>query len=492
MQTGQAYAFGPFELDGGTRRLARDGDPVALPDRQIEILSLLITNAGQVLSKDTLIAAAWKDVAVSDNSLEQAISSLRRTLGPAPDGSQYIETLARRGYRFNAAVTHSVARQDDASLERLVAPYRAFVEGRAALETLEPDAVARARDVFADVVEAAPDYAPGHIGLANAQVLSFEATRSDETPDGGALLAAGQHARDACRLDPGSGDAWSTLAVVLSRTGFSTEATAGARRAVALEPDNWRHSVRLAFVTWGEERLHAAHRALTLLPGAALAHWLAATVYVAREALEEAERELTNGTQAQKNQPEGERLGAVGLHLLLGLVRLARGSEADALREFDRELEAGPSAHVYARESCSNAWYAIGAVRLRRGQKKEAREAFAHTLDMVAGHPGALAATAALADPGQRVASKKRLDHRLTALRSHGGGVEAAVFAGVHDLWSGGGDANLIARLVHDALLAAPNRTSSGWTIPVEPLLHVSAAPGSWAAVLTTLRSSAV
>ena len=479
MQTGQTYAFGPFQLDGGARRLARDGDPVALPDRQIEILSLLISNPGQVLSKDTLIAAAWKDVAVSDNSLEQAISSLRRTLGPAPDGSQYIETLARRGYRFNAGVTRSVARQDDASLEQLVAPYLAFVEGRAALETLEPDAVARACDVFADVVEAAPDYAPGHIGLANARVLSFEATRSDETPDGGALLAAGQHAREACRLDPGSGDAWSTLAVVLSRTRFSTEATAAARRAVALEPENWRHSVRLAFVTWGEERLHAAHRALTLLPGAALAHWLAATVYVAREALDEAECELTNGTQAQKNQLEGERLGAVGLHLLLGLVRLARGDEADALREFDRELEAGPSAHVYARESCSNAWYAIGAVRLRRGQKNEAREAFAHTLDMVAGHPGALAATATLADPGQRVPSKKRLDQRLTALRSHGAGVEAAVFAGVHDLWSGGGDANLIARLVHDALLAAPNRTSSGWTIPVEPLLHVRATPAS-------------
>lgn len=117
MQTKQTYAFGPFQLDGGTRRLARDDDPVALSDRQMEILRLLISNAGHVLSKDTLIEAAWQDVAVSDNSLEQAISALCRTLGPAPDGSQYIETLARRGYRFNAAVTRSVARQDDASLE---------------------------------------------------------------------------------------------------------------------------------------------------------------------------------------------------------------------------------------------------------------------------------------------------------------------------------------------------------------------------------------
>ena len=58
-----------------------------------------------MLSKDALIAAAWRDVAVGDNSLEQAISSLRRALGAQDDGTPYIETLARRGYRFGAAVT---------------------------------------------------------------------------------------------------------------------------------------------------------------------------------------------------------------------------------------------------------------------------------------------------------------------------------------------------------------------------------------------------
>ena len=87
MQTGQTYAFGPFQLDGGARRLVRDGDPIAVSDRQIEILRLLISHAGQVLSKDTLIEAAWQGVAVSDNSLEQAISSLRPD---ARTGSRWI------------------------------------------------------------------------------------------------------------------------------------------------------------------------------------------------------------------------------------------------------------------------------------------------------------------------------------------------------------------------------------------------------------------
>ena len=170
--------------------------------------------------------------------------------------------------------------------------------------------------------------------------------------------------------------------------------------------------------------------------------------------------------------------------LLLGLVRLARGDGTSAVSEFEHELETGPSAHVYARESCSNAWYAIGAVRLRAGLRSEARTAFARALDTVAGHPGALAATAALADVDQRASTKQRLDHRLAALRSHGASVEAAVFAAVAEV-CGGGDAD------HAALLAEPNRTGRGWTIPVEPLLHVSAAPAPWATVLTTLRSSA-
>jgi DNA-binding winged helix-turn-helix (wHTH) protein len=91
------YTFGPFEIDEGARRMARGGEPFELPDRQLDILLLLVSKAGQVVSKDALIDAAWKDVAVGDNSLEQAISALRRTLGVAPDGQSWIETLARRG-----------------------------------------------------------------------------------------------------------------------------------------------------------------------------------------------------------------------------------------------------------------------------------------------------------------------------------------------------------------------------------------------------------
>ncbi len=402
LSKGPVYSFGGFQLDGSARRLALGNEPVALPDRHIDILLLLVSRPGQIVSKDELIEAAWKDVAVGDNSLEQAISSIRRKLGAAPDGSAYIETVARRGYRFGAPVARAVPRQSDAELEALLAPFRMFVEGRSEIETLTEGAVKRAREVFSEVVAASPDYAPAHLGLANALALSFDATRSDEQPDVAALLRSVTHAREACRLDSSYGETWATLAFVLSRTGAATEAIAAGRRAISLEPDNWRHYVRLAYASWGEERLRAADHAVKLLPGLALAHWLAATVHVARQSFDEAVRELSKGTAAQDQQQEGGRFGAVGLHLLRGLVCLARGDNDTAEAELARELSFEPAGHIYTRQASANTWLAIGAIRLRGARLAEATAAFDEALARVPGHPLALAAISVVGDEGRR------------------------------------------------------------------------------------------
>jgi len=489
LQPGPIYAFGGFQLDEGARRLALGNEPVALPDRQLDILLLLVSRHGQIVSKDELIEAAWKDVAVGDNSLEQAISSLRRKLGMAPDGSQYIETAARRGYRFVAPVARSVPRRSDADLEALLAPFRMFVEGRAAIETLAEEAVGRARDVFTEVVAASPDYAPGHLGLANALALSFDATRSDERPDVPALLSAAGHAREACRLDAGLGEAWATLAFVLSRPGAAGEAVAAGRRAISLEPDNWRHHVRLAYASWGEERLRAAGHAVRLLPGLALAHWLSATVHVARQSFDEATRELTAGTAAQDHQQEGGRFGAVGLHLLSGLVSLARDDREAAEAELTRELTFEPAGHVYTRQACANTWLAIGALRLRQSRPAEAGAAFARALERVPGHPPALAAMSVVTERDSRESARARLAARLTQLRALGASVEAAMTGAIPEALAGRHAA--AAGLVHAALQSAATGTSAGWTLPIEPLLHVSAHPAEWEDVLALLRTRA-
>ena len=280
MSSGTILSFGPFQLDLKSRRLLRQNEPIALGARQFDLLHVFATRPGQILSKDSLIESAWRDVAVTDNSLEQAISGLRRMLGP-----EYIETHARRGYRFAADVTRSDVRETDAALEALLAPHRMWIEGRAALETLERDQIIHARAVFERMVVQVPDQAPAHVGLANACAMQFEMTRTDREPDRRALDAALTHSREACRLDAQYGEAWATLGFVLDRTGDHADARASLRRAVALESDNWRHRLRLSYASWGEERLREARRTLALLPGFPLAHWLAASVHVARQTL---------------------------------------------------------------------------------------------------------------------------------------------------------------------------------------------------------------
>ena len=334
-----------------------------MPDRHVGVLLELLSNPGTILSKDAIIGAVWGDVAVTDNSLEQAISALRRAIGDGPEGQSCIQTVARQGYRFTAAVTRRAARASDETLDALLAPHRAWIEGRAALETLERGQIVHARNVFEGVLASTPDQPSAHVGLANACIMQFEMTRADPHPDRASLETAARHARDACRLAPDYGEAWATLGFVLDRLGHQVDALAASRHATTLEPDNWRHHFRLAYVGWGEERLRESHRTLALMPGFPLAHWLAATVHVARQSLAAAERELSAGiagmsaAHAEPNVVGGRsKFSGVALHWLRGLIQMARG-EHDAAREsFDRELARESSGHLYARECCANTW----------------------------------------------------------------------------------------------------------------------------------------
>lgn len=478
MSPKELFAFGPFQLDARAKRLTRDGDPVALTGRHFDLLHLLVSKAGQILSKDALIEAAWPDVAVTDNSLEQAISSLRRALTP-PAGHPYIETQARRGYRFTAEVTRLEPRETDDALDALLAPHRAWIEGRAALETLERGQIVRARDAFEGVLAQVPDQASAHVGLANACAMQFEMTRAESAPDRAVLEQALHHAREACRLDPQYGEAWATLGFVLDRTGRHDDALAASRRAVALEPDNWRHHLRLAYASWGEERLREARRTLSILPGCPLAHWVAASVCVARQTLSEAEREVRAGLSAPS-----ERFSGIALHWLGGLVLLSRGAYEQARDAFERELSSEGSGHLYSRECCANTWYAIGALEHRRGRNDAALHAFHEALQRLPRHPMATIGVAVMRGAS---AVPERPTMQVSAERLPA--VDQAI-VGAAWLVLSGGDQAAAARLVDQALVDAP-AGSAGWLLLLEPLLHVSADPTPWASALARLRNRA-
>lgn len=99
------YAFGPFRVDTASRHLFRENVRVPLTDKAFETLVWLVRKQGEVVTKDELIREIWPDTFVSEDSLTQNISALRRTLEDDPAQPRFIATVARRGYRFVAPVT---------------------------------------------------------------------------------------------------------------------------------------------------------------------------------------------------------------------------------------------------------------------------------------------------------------------------------------------------------------------------------------------------
>jgi tetratricopeptide (TPR) repeat protein len=119
---------------------------------------------------------------------------------------------------------------------------------------------------------------------------------------------------------------------------------------------------------------------------------LAASVFVARDALDRAEREVESGLEvAAAESPEAAPFSVVALHWLKGLLCLARGAADEAMVFFDRELALEPRGHLYSREAAANSWYAKGACCLAHGDREAARAAFGEAVARVPRHPMALA-----------------------------------------------------------------------------------------------------
>ena len=95
-----SYEIGPFRLDARAGVLTIDGVPVALGPRAVSVLASLVEHANRHVSKAALLERAWPGLVVEEGNLAVQISAIRRALGKAPDGERWIETLARRGYRF--------------------------------------------------------------------------------------------------------------------------------------------------------------------------------------------------------------------------------------------------------------------------------------------------------------------------------------------------------------------------------------------------------
>ncbi|MDM0076531.1 winged helix-turn-helix domain-containing protein [Variovorax sp. J2P1-59] len=105
-----ALHFGPFRLLRSQKLLLEGEKPLRLGSRAFDILTLLAQRAGDVVSKDELIAHAWPDTVVEENSLRVHIAALRRALGDGQEGLRYIANVPGRGYCFVAPVFRPLER----------------------------------------------------------------------------------------------------------------------------------------------------------------------------------------------------------------------------------------------------------------------------------------------------------------------------------------------------------------------------------------------
>lgn len=97
--------FGPFRLLRAERLLERDGSPLAVGGRALDVLVALIERAGEVVGHRELIARVWPDVTVEDGSLRAQVAALRKALGDGQGGARYITNVPGRGYSFVARIT---------------------------------------------------------------------------------------------------------------------------------------------------------------------------------------------------------------------------------------------------------------------------------------------------------------------------------------------------------------------------------------------------
>src|SRR3984893_6250583 len=103
--------FGLFEADLQSGELWKAGRKIKIQSQPFKVLTTLLEHPGEIVSREELQLRLWgKDTIVDfDHSLGTAINKIREALGDSAENPRFVETLARRGYRFIAPVTFPAA-----------------------------------------------------------------------------------------------------------------------------------------------------------------------------------------------------------------------------------------------------------------------------------------------------------------------------------------------------------------------------------------------
>ncbi len=112
------WRFGQFELDLSTRELRKNGLRIHLQEQQARILEALLDRPGELVTREVLRERLWPaDTFVDfERSLNAAVAKLRQVLTDSAEQPRYVETVARRGYRFIAPIEASLRLGETAAM----------------------------------------------------------------------------------------------------------------------------------------------------------------------------------------------------------------------------------------------------------------------------------------------------------------------------------------------------------------------------------------
>ena len=100
----QIYSFGSFVLNTRSARLELDGKPLHITPKAYRLLTVLVQNRGEVLTKERLLDEVWGETFVEEGNLSYNIRQLRILLGDNAKEPKFIETVPKAGYKFIAPV----------------------------------------------------------------------------------------------------------------------------------------------------------------------------------------------------------------------------------------------------------------------------------------------------------------------------------------------------------------------------------------------------
>jgi predicted ATPase/DNA-binding winged helix-turn-helix (wHTH) protein len=214
------YEMGPFRLDPQACLMTRMGIPEGLGPRAVGVLTVLLQHAHEVVTKSEIMISAWPGVVVEESNLTVQISAIRHVLSQVAGGDRWVETIARRGYRFIGPVStlrdgmpQEAAREsltnlpeslttfigrgrELVELKRLLARRRALTllgAGGIGKTRLALQLAAEVKDAYGDgiwLVDLAPLVDPDLVPNAAAQVLGVQ-----QSPGKPLVEAIANHAR---------------------------------------------------------------------------------------------------------------------------------------------------------------------------------------------------------------------------------------------------------------------------------------------------------